>query len=711
MKFRFLLMAVLCVFVAASAGAGSSDIPRILLVGDSWPGFMQILRSFDTVIQEYPNLAGYGQRGSRTCEIGVMADEFDTPSYLDVVREELLTYPTIDIVHVSLGGNDFLHRSNWSPSMPPEQLQAFVDDVNAHLASVIDFILSVRPNIRVGLCGYDFAHHTMGGATSEQVNAVWAQYEQSKLALVQGNPRAFYIHNLGLMQYHYGITEATPPIPAHSVPLPGGYAQNYVPMPGGNPAYFTPLSALMDKDIHLTMEGYDILARRCIDEFYGEWMSWPAVMEILPLEASKAPTAQFRVTFSQAVSGVDATDFAVNGVSAGIVTAVNGSGAVYTVTVDLNSEVGPAQLVLLDDGTIADTGGKPLGGPGAGNGGFTHNGPISYADPALDGPDDFDGAMYSLDRSLAPAAWMFGNQPFTPDLCDVNGGSISISPPGIVGNGMLDSFEEGVISACLENPALDCSATGGITHAIVAAAWQRNYAQMHSDLGGDGNRFDKMIPGVETLLAGMMTEGDFGSSRLPVLLMGAVSVFIQLPAGTSVPDPANYTLLGEYLGPNGDADGDGSTNRQEYDFFMPMGGRAMYVMAVLDPAMTPQNTCANSTGGIYNPGVPFCLSVPDPVNLPGGFEWRKDGVPLSNDAVLSGTHWRELHIHALRVSDSGDYTCVYDDGHKVFGPVNVTVREEKVPASGNLGLLAISAALALVGARVLRRCAAAKTAN
>lgn len=702
MKFGSVFSVVfLCLFLSSSAWAGPTDIPRVLCVGDSWPGFMQILRSFDVTIADYPQLAGYGQRGSRTCEVGVMADEFDTAKYLDVVREELETYPTIDIVHLSLGGNDFLNRSNWTPSMSSDELNAFIATVNAHMESVIDYILAIRPNIRVAICGYDFVHHTIGSATAPQINAVWAQYEQTKLALAQSKSRVFYVHNLGLMQYHFGIQEASPEILPYHVPAPGGYAQNYVPFPGGDPNYFTPLKALMDKDIHLSMAGYDILAKRCIDEFYGEWMSWPVVLEILPLgKKTKSSSASFRVSFSQEVTGVDVSDFSCTG---GTVASVTGSGATYTVTANLARKAGAAQLSVLDDDSIKDASDRVLGGPGTGNGGFDHDGSIAYADPALASPEDFDGAMTALDNSLKPVAWMFDYQPFTPDACDVNGGTISVNPPGINGNGMLDACELGVITACLENANLDCSATGGITHAAVVTAWQHNYARMHSDLGGDNNRFCKMIPGVDTMLAGMMTLGDSGSAVLPGLLIGSVSAFIQLPSGTSIPSTANYTPLGAYFGPNGDADGDGYTNRQEYDYFYALGGKAMYIAAALDPGMIPESNCGNNAGGTYNPGAAFCVSVSGSPDLTGGFEWRKDGLPLSNDAVISGSHWRELHINALRISDSGDYTCVYENGAKTFGPITITVREQKVPAAGSTALIVLAGLLASTAVYRLRR--------
>jgi hypothetical protein len=697
-------MMVVCVLLCASAWAGTADVPRILLVGDSWPGFMQLFRSFEASFTDYPALGGTGQRGSQTTEVGIRASEFNTPQYLDRVRQELLAYPTIDVVHLSLGGNDFVMDSNWTPTMQPGDLTTFINGVNGNTEAVIDYILAIRPNIRVAVCGYDFGNHSMGnGATIAQSNAVWVQFEHSRLDRFRVKPRTVYIHNLGLMQYYYNILLATPPVQAGTLPFPGGVAQNYTPFPGGDPNYNTPLEALMDDDLHLTMEGYDLLAHRCIDEFYGTWLAYPAVREILPLTADiGGPQQAFRVTFSKAVTGVDETDFAASGAKAATVVSVAGSGAVYTVTVNLGGETGPARLRILDDDTIVAASLAPLGGPGAGNGAFDHNGPLRFTDPAFTGTDDFDGAMRSLDDTFTPVAWMLGGQRFSPEACDANGGTISVNPPSIVGNQMLDGCELGLIYECLHNPALNLGATGGVSHSLVLDSWQRNTTQTLSDLGGPGGRITRSIPGLDTLLAGYMTLGNPQSTIVPALLMTAIGMVITLPPGVAIPMVQDYTTLGGYFGPDGDADGDGFTNRQEYDYFMALGGRNLYLMAALDPAVKPGvQSGGNSTGGAFNQGSALSLCIPGSINLSGGFQWRRDGQPLQNTTVLFGTRWSELHFARLGRNDGGVYDCVYDNGLRVFGPIIVSVNP--LPAVSLAGLFVLGLAAAAFGARRLRR--------
>jgi peptide/nickel transport system substrate-binding protein len=91
----------------------------------------------------------------------------------------------------------------------------------------------------------------------------------------------------------------------------------------------------------------------------------PGVTSSNRLDPSPTSTqsVRFRVTFSEAVTGVDRTDFkltktgALTGMSVGIVT---GAGNVYTVTVNTGNGNGTLRLDVRNDGTIKDAGGKVL---------------------------------------------------------------------------------------------------------------------------------------------------------------------------------------------------------------------------------------------------------------------------------------------------------------------------------------------------------------
>ncbi|HZP65841.1 MAG TPA: DUF4347 domain-containing protein [Rudaea sp.] len=96
----------------------------------------------------------------------------------------------------------------------------------------------------------------------------------------------------------------------------------------------------------------------------------PSVVSILPASAPQthASTLAYTVTFSETVTGVDVSDFslAASGNVAGMVSSVNGSGAVYTVTVSNVTGDGTLRLDLKASGTgIVDLATNPI------QGGFT----------------------------------------------------------------------------------------------------------------------------------------------------------------------------------------------------------------------------------------------------------------------------------------------------------------------------------------------------
>ncbi|HEY3310836.1 MAG TPA: PA14 domain-containing protein [Anaerolineales bacterium] len=99
----------------------------------------------------------------------------------------------------------------------------------------------------------------------------------------------------------------------------------------------------------------------------------PKLISILRAEnnANTPTRLVFKVNFSEPVTGVDASDFKLTilgNLRAGI-TGVSGSGKTYTVVVNSSRGNGSVKLNLVDDDSIIDTAGNPLGGLGTGNGG------------------------------------------------------------------------------------------------------------------------------------------------------------------------------------------------------------------------------------------------------------------------------------------------------------------------------------------------------
>ena len=102
----------------------------------------------------------------------------------------------------------------------------------------------------------------------------------------------------------------------------------------------------------------------------------PTVVSVVRANPSPSPgpTVQFTVTFSEAVTGVGASDFQLTltgSLATPAIATVSGGGSAYLVTVTTGTGIGTIRLDVVDDDSILDGGANPLGGVTTGNGAFT----------------------------------------------------------------------------------------------------------------------------------------------------------------------------------------------------------------------------------------------------------------------------------------------------------------------------------------------------
>jgi hypothetical protein len=110
-----------------------------------------------------------------------------------------------------------------------------------------------------------------------------------------------------------------------------------------------------------------------IGQIYAVDKTVPTVSSSVRNATSPAEsTVSFIVTFSEAVSGVELSDFSLTttGVTGASLVGVTGSGSVYTVAVNTGAGSGTIRLNVVDDDSIMDAAGNRLGGTGAGNGAY-----------------------------------------------------------------------------------------------------------------------------------------------------------------------------------------------------------------------------------------------------------------------------------------------------------------------------------------------------
>jgi hypothetical protein len=128
--------------------------------------------------------------------------------------------------------------------------------------------------------------------------------------------------------------------------------------------------ALLKADGSLTLYG------TFVKQYLGP-KPYPVVTSSLRANSNptSAASVDFTVIFSTPVTGVDINDFVftaspgITGESVTTVTPVSTS--IYTVSVNTGSGNGTLRLDVLDNDSIQDTAGNPLGGVGTGNGNFT----------------------------------------------------------------------------------------------------------------------------------------------------------------------------------------------------------------------------------------------------------------------------------------------------------------------------------------------------
>ena len=135
----------------------------------------------------------------------------------------------------------------------------------------------------------------------------------------------------------------------------------------------------LDTTYHWQVRATNDAGAKDADE--GDWWSFtthndttmPVVVDftILDPNPTVSLSVRIKVTFSEPVNGVDWTDFihSSTGLSGGEgVTGVEGSGTEWTVTLSTGTGTGWLSLLVIDDDSIKDEHGNPLGGIGDGNG-------------------------------------------------------------------------------------------------------------------------------------------------------------------------------------------------------------------------------------------------------------------------------------------------------------------------------------------------------
>jgi len=277
---------ILCFFIIATliSNAQNCNFPvhkKVLLIGDSWGNFMWLYRSNKESFIKY-GYPDYIEEGTNTVENGANSGDFMVNPKLSYVKDALINNPDIDIVLMSLGGNDIL--GGWNANYSQAQDDSLLDTIQGRLQIIIDTIKQVRPAINILFSGYDYPNfgettaivstgayanlfHDMGHPTFFQINSILSKLIQRYTLMASADSQLHVVNNLGLMQWVYGQSNnliVYPYLPA--------YQPHTVPLPGGDINYPSPMTAMLGNidAFHISQNAFQYFTNRQTELFFWE---------------------------------------------------------------------------------------------------------------------------------------------------------------------------------------------------------------------------------------------------------------------------------------------------------------------------------------------------------------------------------------------------------------------------------------------------------
>ena len=287
-------------------------VPRVLLVGDSWAQYMWDDGSHNDIFDRFGfedrravssslgSDPGPGHVGPEYAVSGSEARQWaDTANYPWIANmvAALVANPTIELVVLSIGGNDVLAGKpdgGWYKQMDldlPGSEAAFFEQLEDDTFAIINAALAVRPSIRVMISSYEYPNFNVGFwcftyacpkrrdlsrdatnalITDIELNDMMKRVEERRIGWVLSNPRLLFDHGIGLMHWYHGDGQTGPRL----LPFPGQSPPTFSPFPGGNPlrptlrADFRRPNGIDADPIHLNYAGYqDKIANEATTHF------------------------------------------------------------------------------------------------------------------------------------------------------------------------------------------------------------------------------------------------------------------------------------------------------------------------------------------------------------------------------------------------------------------------------------------------------------
>ncbi len=284
----FLILSLSCGKVFSQCA--ETNKPKVLLIGDSWAFMMNTESTIDYVLKQWGHSNYKFVSNTTVSQNGADTKDFIQPGKQNEIRNLLNQYPSIEVVHVSIGGNDFL--GDWKVSNTQGQTDTLTMEIMDRLDSIFRFIKTCRPGIKIFWSGYvytNFKEVIEGMAPFQSLHLfydTWAsmefpdfiqintlQNDMSTLmeAKVAADPDLAFVNCSGLMQYIYG--QSTP----LGVPPGGTYPAYSVPLPLGDPNYPSPKGTMRNYGFaldcyHLSTQAFRDFVGYHTQKFYHKFL-------------------------------------------------------------------------------------------------------------------------------------------------------------------------------------------------------------------------------------------------------------------------------------------------------------------------------------------------------------------------------------------------------------------------------------------------------
>lgn len=296
-----------------------------MLIGDSWAFFMGVDGTLDDVFEAWGHSNVKFYTNIEIAVNGARTTDFLESGMQTEIQNVINTNPEIDVVHLSIAGNDVLGQ--WNVNYTQADLDDLIDEVYTQTDSIIRFLKTVKPGIKIVFSGYTYpnfeevlvdnnplgnAHpfygrwEGMGFPTFLQINTILNDFSLLIEDYAANDPQVEFFKAPGILQYTFG--QSTPLAVA-----PGGsYPPFTQPMPFGDPNYPSPQNSMRDyfgitRDcFHLSPKGYRDLIGFHTQKFYHKHFMDDQVL--YPNSSNTGTVSSLQTVSSDLMIGLDTSE-------------------------------------------------------------------------------------------------------------------------------------------------------------------------------------------------------------------------------------------------------------------------------------------------------------------------------------------------------------------------------------------------------------------